>query len=118
MAITPASVKRVPKPISVMDVPTTNARDRPFAASHAIRPPRQPIIAPAVPPIRPAVRSDHHALAPPFCISMRLPGYSTSLTGPTQTVPRPGRNTLISNLVGGPLAPVRSNGGMNHRHLD
>src|SRR5258708_4807240 len=113
----PASIETAPTPISVLEAPTTNDRDRPLAASQARRLPRHPIVAPAVPPIIPAARSDHHASARSFFISIRLPGYSTSLIGPSQTVPGPGKNTLISNLVGGPLAPVQSNGSMNIRQF-
>src|SRR5260370_556085 len=39
MAITPASVERVPKPITVSDLPTPTHRDRPSPPTHAPQPP-------------------------------------------------------------------------------
>src|SRR5256885_130358 len=115
MASNAADSESAPNATNTTLAATTNPRDRPLDASHASKLPRQPIVAPAAPPIHPAVRSDHHALPPPVSMSARLPAYSTSLIGPSHTVPGPGRNTLISSLVGGPLAPVRSNGSMNFR---
>src|SRR5437660_12515734 len=41
-----------------------------------------------------------------------------NLTGPTKTVPRPGRKRLISRRIGRFVIPVQSNGRENGRQLD